>query len=238
MRILVVHQQYPERERQLRRDACTRAASPGTTVEFAEIVAGRMVRGSSMSTELFSGIAVQYIVELAQKAEAEGIEAVVPLGTLDLGVDAAARHVDIPVVGAGRTGYHLAASLGSRVGVIVYEKATVAHSWRMARAYGVESFITSVRAVDIPTREMTGRRSALKDEIVRLARLQIEQEAAEVIFPQGISMIPVHFSAGEIAAEVGVPVMDGLTASIRMAEFLVHTGYRERGRLRVKGSQG
>ena len=230
MRIVVVHQEYPERERQLRRDTCTRAASPGTTVEFVEVMAGRMLRGSSLSTELFTAMAGPAVVEAAQQAQAAGADAVVPLGTLDLGVDAATRQVDIPVVGAGRTGYHLAASLGSRIGVIVYERSTVAHSWRMARAYGVESFVTSVRAVDIPTREMTNRRDALKQAIVRIARQQVEQEAAEVIFPQGISMVPVHFSAGEIAAEVGVPVMDGLTASIRVAELLVATGYRERGR--------
>jgi allantoin racemase len=228
MRLLVVHQEYPEQERQIRRDACMRAASPGTTVEFVEVMAGRMLRGPSLSTELFSALAVPAIVEAAQQAQADGVDAVVPLGSLDLGVDAATRQVAIPVVGAGRTGYHLAASLGTHIGVIVYERSTLAHSWRMARAYGVESFVTSIRAVDIPTREMVGRRDELKRAIVSVARRQIDEEGADVIFPQGISMVPVHFSAGEIAAEVGVPVMDALTASIRMAELLVTIGFRER----------
>lgn len=230
MRILVVHQEYPPAERQIRRDVCTRAASPGTTVEFAEIMAGRMMRGASLSTELFTALAAPAVVEAAQKAQDDGVDAVVPFGSLDLGVDAAARQVEIPVVGAGRTGYHLAASLGSRIGVLVYEASTISHAWKSARAYGVESFVTSIRAVGIPTREMSDRRDALKAELVRLARLQVEEEAAEVIFPQGISLVPVHFSAGEIAGEIGVPVMDGLTASIRVAELLVATGYRERWR--------
>lgn len=214
----------------MRRDACRRAASPGTTVEFAEIMAGRMIRGASLSTELFVALATPAVVEVAQRAQADGVDAVVPLGTLDIGVDAAVRQVDIPVVGAGRTGYHLAASLGSRIGVIVYEASTLDYAWRAARGYGVESFITSVRAVGIPTREMTDRRAALKEALVAIGREQVEREGAQVIFPQGISMVPVHFSAGEIAAEVGVPVVDALTASLRMAEFLVTTGYREHRR--------
>lgn len=227
MRILVVHQEYPEAERTIRRDACVAAASPGTTVEFVEVMAGRMLRGSALSTELFVSLAAPAVVEEAQKAEAAGVDAVVPLGTLDLGVDAAVRHVDIPVVGSGRTGFHLAASLGKRIGVIVYEPSTIGHSWNAAWSYGVAPFITSVRTVGIPTREMRQRRDDLKAALVRIGREQIEQEGAEVIFPQGISMVPVHFPAGEIAAELGVPVIDGLTAGIRMAEFLVATGYRE-----------
>lgn len=193
-------------------------------------MAGRMMRGPSLSTELFTALAAPAVVEAAQKAQDDGVDAVVPFGSLDLGVDAAARQIDIPVVGVGRTGYHLAASLGARIGVLVYEASTIGHAWRSARTYGVESFVTSVRAVGIPTREMSNRREVLKDELVRLARLQIKEEAAEVIFPQGISLVPVHFSAGEIAAEVGAPVIDALTSGIRVAELLVATGYRERRR--------
>jgi allantoin racemase len=226
MRILVVHQQYPEAERRIRQDACLKAASPGTTIEFVEISAGRMIKGDSLSTELFSALAAPEVVEQAQMAEKSGIDAVVPLGTLDLGVDAATKHVNIPVVGAGRTGYHLAASLRARIGVIVYEESAVGHAWRIARECGVASAITSIRAVGIPTREMSSRRAELKRGLLELARKQIDDEGAEVLFPQGISLVPVHFAAGELASELGIPVIDGLTASIRVAEFLVFTGYR------------
>ncbi len=228
MRILVVHQEYPEKERKLRRDACERAASPGTSIEFSEIVAGRMVRGPGLSSDLFIALATPHVVEEAKKAEASGVDAVVPLGTLDIGIDAALQEVAIPVVGAGRTGFHMAASLGSRVGVIVYESSTISHTWRLIRQYGVESFITSVRPVNIATRDMSAHRKELREAIVVTGRQQIESEGAEVIFPQGISMVPVHLAAGELAAELGVPVVDALTLSIRMGEFLAATGFRER----------
>lgn len=226
MRILVIHQTYPDAERDIRRAACTAAAPAGVEVEFGEIHAGKMVRGDSLSAELFAAEAAPRIVELAQEAEASGVDAVVPLGILDLGVDAAPWHVSIPVVGAGRTGLHVAAAVRPRVGVIVYSAAAARLTWRTARECGVDHLITSIRPVDMKNKEMSERTDELRERVIAIARDQVDIEGAEVILPHGISMVPVNLSAGDLAAELGIPVIDGLAASMRMAELLASTGYR------------
>ncbi len=46
----------------------------------------------------------------------------VPLGTLDLGVDGGRSLVDIPVIGPCEAMFHIAAQLGDRFGIICYHE--------------------------------------------------------------------------------------------------------------------
>ena len=226
MRVLIIHQTYPDAERDLRRNACTAVAPTGMELEFAEIGGGRMLRGDSLSPELFAAEAAPPIIKLAQQAQERGVDAVVPLGVLDLGFDAAPSHVSIPVVGAGRTGLHIAATVSARIGVIVYGKSAARLTWRIARECGVAPLVTSIRPVHMTNREMSERPEDLLERIVANARHQIDEEGAEVIVPHGISMVPVNAVAADLAGKLGVPVIDGLAASLRVAELLASSGYR------------
>ena len=226
MRILVIHQTYPDTERDLRHAACRSVAPSGVEIEFAEIHGGRMLRGASLSPELFAAEAAPPIIKLAQEAEEDGVDAVVPLGVLDLGVDAAPSHVSIPVVGAGRTGLHVAAAVHARIGVIVYGASAARLTWRIARECGVADLITSIRPVHMTNKEMSERPDDLHERILTIAREQADNEGAEVILPHGISMVPVNVSAAELSGELHLPVIDGLAASLRIAEFLASSGYR------------
>jgi allantoin racemase len=160
----------------------------------------------------------------ARQAEADGYDAVVVYGMFDPGAEAARRAVRIPVIGTGRAGLLLAAALGARVGGLVYERPLLAVADSMLRAYQLERYAAGLRALEIPPTEMPARAEEVRARMFRLAHELVEQDGAEVILPLGMSMLPTIVQADELAAEVGVPVVDGLRAAVRLAETTVLLG--------------
>jgi Asp/Glu/hydantoin racemase len=64
-------------------------------------------------------------------------------------------------------------------------------------------------------------------------------KGAEVIIPMGISQCPVHIKPDWLQEQLGVPVVEGFGAPIRMAALLVSLGLKQsRARWRKSRSQG
>lgn len=221
MKIMVVMGEYPPEEAERRKQATLRCASPGTEIQFSVIPGTFFARVNSQATAL---AAAPLVGEAARKAEAAGFQAVVPFGTLDVGVELARNLVRIPVVGAGRSVLHLGAQLSDRLGVIAYEEKSIPFMRRNMRSWGVDHFVVSVRPINIPLAESTKRREAIRQRFLEVARRSIEEDQAEIIIPMGVTMVPVHYPAAEFSAELGVPVLDALAASIQTAEMMVRIG--------------
>src|SRR3970282_1652479 len=118
VKIMVVMGEYPPEERERRRAAVLKCASPGTEIGFGVIKATFFVRANAQINALTAG---PLVAEIAQRAETDGFDAVVPFGTLDAGVELARNLVRIPAVGAGQSVMHLGAQLSNRLGVVAFE---------------------------------------------------------------------------------------------------------------------
>jgi allantoin racemase len=223
MRILGLLAEYPQPEFERRAAAIRAAASPGIEVVI-EVVAGNVFRGG-MTDRDRSGIAPA-MVAAAIAAEIRGFDAVVPYGTLDLGVEEARRAVSIPVVGPGRVTVHLAETLVDRFAIVCYDEAHVVMFTKLVRDWRVASDVTGIHAVDVEVTEMAERRDALRARFVEVARRAVADDGAELIAPLGMTMVPVSFVAADLAADIGVPVLDPLAAAMRLAELLAATGVR------------
>jgi allantoin racemase len=220
MRIMVVLGDYPAEEMERRRRAIERCASPGTEIVLGLIDATVFRRSNA---EVNALTAAPLVARKAQEAEAAGLDAVVPFGTLDIGVELARHLVKIPVVGAGQATFHVAAMLSQRLGVISYERTSIPFTRKNARAWGVEHLVVSWQSIETPLVASAAQHDSMRDRILACARRAMD-DGAEIIFPQGVTMVPVHYPAREIADELGVPVLDALAISIQTAELLVRTG--------------
>jgi allantoin racemase len=222
MKIMVVHGQYSAAEVELRRKHVLAAASPGTQIEFVQIKGDIFGLSHNADSELLIMLAGPQVVEKAQDAQNRGLDAVVPYGGLDIGVDAARAQVDIPVVGMGRSGFCIAASMATRLGAIVYQSMAIPNAWKAIRQTGLKGFVISLRAVDISLKDMTTQSTLLKERLFELGKKMVHEEGIEVLVIKGVSLVPNHCSADELSREVGVPVIDCVTAGIKMAEMLVN----------------
>jgi len=221
MKIMVVMGEYPAEETERRRQAVIKCASPGTEIGFSVIGASFFRRSNSQANALAGA---PLVAEAAQRAEAEGFDAVVPFGTLDVGVELARNLVRIPVVGAGQSVFHLAVQLSNRLGVISYESKSLPFMRKNMHAWRVFDSVVGIRPIEIPLPDSTKQRGAMRERFIDAARTLIETCEAEIIVAMGVTMVPVQYSAGEPSAEIGVPVLDALATSIQTAEMMVRMG--------------
>jgi allantoin racemase len=221
MKIMVVMGEYPPEESERRRQAVLKCASAGTEISFGVIRATFFVRANAQTNALSAG---PLVAEVARKAEAEGFDAVVPFGTLDAGVELARNLVRIPVVGAGQSVMHLGVQLSNRLGVVAYESSSIPFMRKNFHAWRVLDSVVGLRAIEIPLIDSTKNKAAMRDRFLQSAKDLIENCAAEIIVPMGVTMVPVQYSPAEFAKELGVPVLDALATSIQTAEMMVRMG--------------
>jgi len=221
MKLMVVMGEYPPEEDERRRQAVLKCASPGTEIGFGVIKATFFRRSNAQVNSLSAG---PLVAEIAQKAETDGYDALMPFGTLDAGVELARNLVRIPIVGAGQSVLHLGAQLSSRLGVIAYEDKSIPFMRKQMHAWRVADSVVAIRGIGIPLPESTKSRGAMRERFIKVARDLIDNNDAEIIVPMGVTMVPVQYSPKEFEEELGVPVMDALKTSIQTAEMMVRMG--------------
>jgi allantoin racemase len=165
-------------------------------------------------------------VDAFREAERQGYDAIVPLGTLDLGVDAGRCAVDIPVIGPFEAMLHVASLLGERFGVIVYSDQHLPNGYRNVARYGMQHKIAGWRSSGVDLPDIARNQQLQKERFLVSARELVDRERADVILPMGITQCPVNMEPGWLSKELGVPVVEGIGAPIRIAGLLASLGLR------------
>ena len=223
LRIAFIIGGYPPEEYKRRADVARSYATSDIEVGIIDTKASPYFYGIT-PTEI-QLVAPAYI-ESFRQAEKEGYDTVVPLGMLDLGVDGGKSAVDIPVVGPMEASLHIACLLGDRFGLIIYHEKLLAFNRAIVRRYGMEERIVGfgVSGFDLP--DLTAHREEVVQNFVNEAK-KLVANGAEVIIPMGISQCPVHIKPDWLQAQLGVPVVEGIGAPIRLAAMLAGLGLKQ-----------
>jgi allantoin racemase len=213
---------YPEPERRLREAVALSYSSAEVEVGIVPVRASPY--GGLGPAEI--QLVAPYYHEAFLRAEEAGYDAAVPLGMLDLGVDGGRSMVEIPVIAPCEAAFHVAAQLGERFGVVCYSSRTIPRQITQTRAYGMEAWIAGRRAVELELRDMTANKDRLVEAFLRESKSLIRDEGADLIIAHGISLCPVHIKPDFLTRELGVPVVEGIGAPIRMAALLAGLGLK------------
>src|SRR5690606_18192799 len=108
---------YPSAERSRRETVALSYASAEVEVGIISTPMTPYVHGL---TETEIAMVVPAIVQGYAEAQKQGYDAAVPLGGLDLGIDAGRSAVDIPVIGPFQAALYIASLLGDRFGFVTY----------------------------------------------------------------------------------------------------------------------
>jgi Asp/Glu/hydantoin racemase len=102
----------------------------------------------------------------------------------------------------------------------------------------MEGFIAGRRASGFYVQHIADNRDKMIDSLLMAARALIEEDRADVIIPQGITQCPVQIKPQWLSEQLGVPVVEGIGAPIRMAALLAGLGLKQsRMRWQKSGSQ-
>jgi allantoin racemase len=234
IRVAFVIGDYPPQERRLREDVAKSYSSADVEVGILSVPA----RPFDGLTPAEIQAAAPVFHESFRQAEREGYDAVVPLGMLDIGVEGGRSAVDIPVVAPLQAVLHLAAQVGEHFGVVCYHPSAIPRHRAQTIAYGMEQFIAGRRASGYYVQHIAANKDRMVESFLAAARALIEQDGADVIIPQGITQCPIQMKPQWLSQQLGVPVVEGIGAPIRMAAILASLGLRQsRVRWQKAGSQ-
>jgi allantoin racemase len=223
VRVAFVIGDYPAPERKRREDAALSYASADVEVGIISVPATPYVHGL---TPAEIQLVAPAFIDAFRQAEREGYDAIVPLGTLDLGVDGGRSVVDIPVIGPAEAMLHVASLLGDRFGGMVYHRKLLPMMQAIVRRYGFEHKMAGWHCAGFDLPDIAANSQSLTDSFVAGARRLIEEEGVEVILALGITQCPIHMKPQWLSEQLGVPVVEGIGAPIKLAGMLGSLGLK------------
>jgi allantoin racemase len=218
VRVLVVNPNTTASMTDKIRAAARSAAAPDTSIDAVTAAMGP----DSIEGYYDEAFAVPGVIQAMVAGENAGADGGVIACFDDTGLDPARSAVMMPVVGICESAIHLAALLAYRFAIVTTLRRSIAPLEGLAERYGVARRCR-VRAADVPVLALENRSFDAVGKIEREIALALDQDGAEAIVLGCAGMADL---AEELARKFGVPVIDGVTAAVKMIEALAGIGLR------------
>ena len=131
--------------------------------------------------------------------------------------------LDIPVIGFGETCFHLATMFGQRFGMMLFIDRMIPLYREQIRAYGFADKCGAIRPSGLTFNEMLAGYTdpaPLIEKFTEAARRMIREDGVDVIIP-GEVPLNVLLAINGVNRVDDVPILDGLTATMKMAEMMI-----------------
>lgn len=162
-----------------------------------------------------------FVRAILAKTEAEKIDAVVLAGFGNVGVFALKEALSIPVLSISETTQTLACLMGHKYTVLTMLKQFIPYQEDLVRLYRLQDKCASVRAINVNVEKCVTEREEtlrqLKEEILKI----VEEDGAEVVMLGCAGLCGYDEALQEL---VGLPVLDPVTVTVKVAEMMVDTG--------------
>ena len=197
--------------------AARQVAAPGTT-----IVATNSSKGPvSIEGHYDEAVSVVGLLEEIRQGEAEGVDGYVIACFGDPGLLAAREIARGPVIGIAEAAMHSASFIATGFSVVTTLDRTCVIAAHLAEGYGMARFCRNIRACDISVLDLENRCSnacRLITEECRRALVE-DRSGAIVLGCAGMADLAV-----DISRDIGAPVIEGVSAAVKLVESLVKLG--------------
>jgi allantoin racemase len=218
VKIIVVNVNTSESMTEVIAEGARRYASPGTqTVALRPFLGPEAVDCNFESYLSAVGVMDRVL------AYGEPFDAVVLAGFGEHGRDGLQELIDQPVVEISEASAHVAMLIARSFSVVTTLQRSVPAIEDRLRLAGLLGRCASIRASGMSTLEVDADPAAAVRGIAAQARIAVEQDRAEAICLGCAGMAGLEEA---ITAELGVPVVDGIGAAVRLAEAVVGLGLR------------
>lgn len=210
---------FEPEELERRRRILQNYASSGVIVEVTTVESGPRSVESFYDAAFTGPPMLRAVAEMEEK----GYKAVIIGGYFDPFIEAAREVASIPVVGPGETSMLFASAICRRFSIITVLKRAVPILQRQVKALGFECKIASLRAVQIPVLEINRCAEKVKEALFDEYRRARDEDGAEAVIPgnMSLSFLQAH---KEFEPRLGIPVLDPVSLSVKMAEAMVSLG--------------
>jgi allantoin racemase len=199
------------------------AATPGTEIISTTSKAGPVsIEGYYDGALALPGLLEQ--IDACESAKVDGaVDAHVIACFDDTGLDAARCLASAPVVGIGEAACHLACLVGQRFSVVTTLSRSIPVLEENLARYGLASRCARVRASEVPVLSLEDPASDARQRISAEIGTALGEDRVDAIVLGCAGMADL---CADLAAEHGVPVIEGVSAAVRLAEALAALGLR------------
>jgi allantoin racemase len=188
-------------------------AAPGCTV-----VARSPAHGpAAIECHADEAAAVLPLLDLIREEESLGADAFVIACFGDTGIDAAREIAAGPVVGMTEAALFAAALVAPWFSVITLPPRTIIHAERVLRHTGL-AHRCRIRAIDVAVNDCVDLDETLLQAMLAESRKAMEEDRAEAII---LGCAGLSALVAPMKAALGVPVIEGVTVAVTMAEGLL-----------------
>ncbi|MBA8800894.1 aspartate/glutamate racemase family protein [Agrobacterium sp. CMT1] len=157
-----------------------------------------------------------------RKGEAQGVDAYVIACFDDPGLHAAREVARGPVIGICQAAVQVAMTISRRFSIITTLPRSIAIIEDLVEDYGAQRHCRKVRAINLPVLGLEEDPEVAEALLRREIEVAKREDAAEAII---LGCAGMSSLCDRLRDATGVPVIDGVTAAIKLAEALVGAGY-------------
>ncbi|MFL5335729.1 MAG: aspartate/glutamate racemase family protein [Geminicoccaceae bacterium] len=197
-------------------------AARAAAAEGTEIVAVSPAMGpASIEGYYDEAFAVPGLIEEVRRGEESGCAAYVVACFDDTGVDAARCVACGPVLGIAEAAMHVASMVAGSFSIVSTLDRSAPALEHLVRKYGFERRCRRVRTAEVPVLALEEPGSAALDRLRVEIAAAVAQDQCEAIVLGCAGMADLN---AHLAAEFGLPVIDGVAAAVKLVEAVVGLG--------------
>ncbi|SDJ71627.1 aspartate/glutamate racemase family protein [Billgrantia gudaonensis] len=198
-------------------EAAQSIAAPGTRIIATQPDSGP----ASIESHFDEAVAAVGVIDEIIEGEREETDAYVIACFGDPGLLAARELTRAPVIGIAEAAFHMATLISTRFSIVTTLGRTGIIAEHLLAQYGFTHHCRRVRAAEIPVLDLEESGDAALGRIIDESRRARDEDGigAIVLGCGGMAKL-----TGEISEAVGLPVVEGVTAAIKLAEALVGLG--------------
>ncbi len=218
MKLLVINPNISEDVTALIEAEALRSASPGTEILVQTAGHGVEYIETRFESLIAAGAVAEIIAEHCAHSSTGRVDGVVVAAFGDPGMPALKELADVPVIGITEAALCAAALQGQRFAIIAISDRIKAWYQDCVDHFGLSSRLVSIRSINESLNAIGSVQTDFKDTLLTLSRQAVAEDGADVVILAGA---PLAGLARELAGQIPVPVVDGISAGIRMAEAVV-----------------
>jgi allantoin racemase len=199
--------------------AARAVAAPGTTILAVSPSMGPV----SIEGHYDEAVSVLGVLDEVRRGESEGCDGYVIACFGDPGLLAAREIARGPVLGIAEAAMHAASMVGTGFSIVTTLARTVGIARHLVEAYGMSRHCRGIRATDLAVLDLERPDSSASTAILEECRRAVREDRADAIVLGCAGMADL---AKRIGDELRVPVVDGVTAAVKLVEALVALGLR------------
>lgn len=180
---------------------------------------------SSVENELDEALCIPNILEKAMWARCQGAAGIIVDCMADPGVKALRVALDIPVIGPAETAFHIAASLGSRFGILDIGMDTGPMVRDQVDRYGLGAKFAGLRSTGIAVEEIAHDPDQTVSALTRAASLAVLEDGADVLVfgCTGFMGVAKAVRQNLLHQNIDVPVIDPMPLAVRTLIAIINS---------------